>query len=96
MKIAWSLTAESYLDQLSPTERAKVTNAVAKLKTEWGKPGAELKQLAGDQDDLFSLRVGSDIRVLVKRDDDAVIVVDVVRRSQIEGLRRVASLAASG
>jgi hypothetical protein len=33
--------------------------------------------------------VGSDLRVLVRRGDDVITVVDVVRSSQVEGLRRL-------
>lgn len=97
MKLAWSLTAEAYLDQLSSIERARVLRAVAQLQSGWSRlEGSELKRLAGEHDNLFSLRAGSDIRVLVKRNADVVTVVDVVRRSQIEGLRRIASPVAFG
>ena len=97
MDLTWSLTAEAYLDQLSGSERAKVLHAVSQLRSGWDAlEGKELNRLVGMQDNLFSLRAGSDIRVLVKRTDDVVAVVDVVRRSQVEGLRRVASPVAVG
>jgi mRNA-degrading endonuclease RelE of RelBE toxin-antitoxin system len=99
MKVEWTFTAESYLDQLSPKERSRVLQAVEDLPTTWDSlGGTRLKKLAGDKTDLFSLRVGSDLRVLVRRRGDAITVVDVVRRSQIDGLRRMAKQhqAASG
>ena len=72
-------------------------HAVAQLQSGWGAlEGKEIVRLAGVQDNLFSLRAGSDIRVLVKRTAAVVTVVDVVRRSQIEGLRRVALPVAVG
>lgn len=99
MDLNWSLTALSYLDQLPPTERLRVLHAVEQVSTNWDSlEGTRLHRLRSDQDDLFSLRAGSDLRVLVQRSDDVVTVVDVVRRSQIEGLRRIAEQrqAASG
>lgn len=99
MKLEWTFTAESYLDQLTPKERSKVLQVVEDLPMAWDHLGeARLSKLAGDKTGLFSLRVGSDLRVLVRRRGDVVTVVDVVRRSQIDGLRRVAKQrqAASG
>jgi hypothetical protein len=37
---------------------------------------------------LYAVRVGADLRVPLRRDDAIVTVVDIVRRSQIEGFRR--------
>jgi hypothetical protein len=99
MKLEWNFTAESYLDQLPSVERSRVLHVVKQLPTSWdGFEGTRLHRLKGDQNDLFSLRVGSDLRVLVRRRDDVITVVDVVRRSQVDGLRRVTKQrqAASG
>lgn len=99
MKPEWTFTAESYLDQLPSTERSRVLHAVEHLPAAWEDlHGTRLKRLGGDQADLFSLRVGSDLRVLVRRRGDAITVVDVVRKGQVEGLRRVTKQhqAASG
>ena len=99
MKLEWSFTAESYLDQLSKVERSRVRHAVEHLPASWDSlEGTRLYRLKGDQNDLFSLRVGSDLRVLMQRRDDVITVVDVVRRSQVDGLRRVTKQhqAASG
>jgi mRNA-degrading endonuclease RelE of RelBE toxin-antitoxin system len=95
MKLEWNFTAESYLDQLSPEERSKVLHAVEPLPAVWDKnlSEARLKKLIGDQNNLYSLRVGSDLRVLVRRQNDVITVVDVVRRSQIDGLRRVSKIS---
>lgn len=93
MKLEWTFTAESYLDQLSPEERAKVLHAVGRLPTAWDRLGeTRLQRLEGDQNDLYSLRVGADLRVLVRRQEDVVTVIDVVRYSQLDGLRRLAAV----
>lgn len=95
MKLEWDFTAESYLDQLPPEERSKVLHAVERLPAVWddNSPGHNrLHRLRGGQDNLYSLRVGNDLRVLVSRRDDVINVVDVVRRSQIDGLRRISSM----
>lgn len=96
METEWTYTAESYLDQLPAAEQSKVLHAVQGLPAAWDNLGeSRLSRLAGDQNDLYSLRVGADLLVLVKRADDHITVVDVVRRSQVEGLRRVAALRQS-
>ncbi len=92
MRLDWTFTAESYLDQLSPEERSKVLHAVERLPVEWGSLGeSRLNRLEGEQN-LYALRVGADLRVLVRRQDEVVTVVDVVRRSQVDGLRRLGKL----
>jgi len=45
--------------------------------------------LRDDTESLYKLRVGADLRVLVRPQEDVITVVDVVRKSQIEGLRRL-------
>jgi hypothetical protein len=55
--------------------------------------GASLNQLTGKDAELYSLRVGSDLRVLLTRGNDLISVVDIVRKSQVEGLRRLAEAA---
>lgn len=58
-------------------------------RAEAGGSGPEFERpinVAGEE--LQVLRVGPDYRVLLKRSGDALVVVDVVRRSQILGLQR--------
>lgn len=90
MKVDWDFTAEAFLDQLPSQERAKVIHAVQRLSTvPDDSNGPQLTKLAGVQSDLYSLRAGSDLRVLLRKRNESVTVVDVVRRSQVEGLRRL-------
>jgi mRNA-degrading endonuclease RelE of RelBE toxin-antitoxin system len=90
MKVDWDFTAEAFLDQLPSQERAKVIHAVQRLSsTPDSSNEIQLKKLAGVQNDLYSLRVGGDLRILVRKRNDAITVVDVIRRSQVEGLRRL-------
>lgn len=89
MTLEWTFNAEAYFDQLSPEEQGKVLHAVESLSTDWERlVGTSLKRLA-DADELYALRVGADLRVLARRRGAVVTIVDVVRRSQVEGLRRV-------
>jgi hypothetical protein len=91
MKLEWAFTAETYLDQLSWRERSKVLHAVDRLLEEWDDLiGGSLNRLTGEGAGLYALRVGSDLLVLLTRKDDLISVVDVVRKSQVEGLRRLA------
>jgi mRNA-degrading endonuclease RelE of RelBE toxin-antitoxin system len=90
MKVDWDFTAEAFLDQLPSQERAKVVHAVQRLSTAQDRSNeTQLMKLAGTQSDLYSLRVGGDLRVLVRKGNDTITVVDVVRRSQVDGLRRL-------
>jgi mRNA-degrading endonuclease RelE of RelBE toxin-antitoxin system len=90
MKVDWDFTAEAFLDQLPPQERAKVVHAVQRLSmTPDCSNETQLTKLAGVQSDLYSLRVGGDLRVLIRIRNEDLTVVDVVRRSQVEGLRRL-------
>lgn len=100
MNLEWTFTAESYLDQLSPAEKSRVLHAVERLPEEWDRLDSVQLNLIGrgGHAALYSLRVGADFRVLVERRDQGIFVVDVVRTSQIDGLRRLteARRAASG
>jgi len=90
MKVDWEFTAETFLDQLPAREQARVTRAVQRLSTAPASAdGTPLEKLTGDLSDLYLLRVGGDLRVLVRKHDDVITVVDVIRRSQLEGLRRL-------
>jgi mRNA-degrading endonuclease RelE of RelBE toxin-antitoxin system len=90
MKVVWDFTAEAFLDQLPSQERAKVIHAVQRLSTvPDASNGAQLTKLAGVQSDLYSLRAGSDLRVLLRKRNEIITVVDVVRWGQVEGLRRL-------
>lgn len=84
----WTFSAQSYLDQLSPEERGKVLHALEGLSMDEPQTTHRLKRLSG-ADELYALRVGADLRVLLRRQGSRVTVVDVVRRSQVEGLRTV-------
>jgi hypothetical protein len=91
MPVEWTFTAESYLDQLPQAARAQVLHALEGLPAAWdGLLGARLAPVKGNREDLFQLRVGGDLRVLLRRRGEVITVVDVVRRSQIDGLRRAA------
>lgn len=91
MPVEWSFTAESYLDQLPHAARAQVLHALEGLPGAWdGLLGSRLAPVKGERPDLFQLRVGGDLRVLLRRRGAVITVVDVVRRSQIDGLRRAA------
>jgi hypothetical protein len=46
-------------------------------------------KLAGIQGDLYALRLGGDLRVIVHENNLTITVLDVVLRSQVEGMRRL-------
>ncbi|MBX9593049.1 MAG: hypothetical protein K2X46_01700 [Roseomonas sp.] len=53
-----------------------------------GASGEQLAPLKEERPDLFLLRVRSGPRLLFQYQIEMIAVVDVVRRSQIDGLRR--------
>ena len=91
MNVEWNFTAQTYLDQLSSEERVRTERAVGRLRDNWDALHATaLSRVTGGSPagaDLLALQVGHDLRVLLRRQKDTIVVVDVVRRGQIEGLR---------
>jgi mRNA-degrading endonuclease RelE of RelBE toxin-antitoxin system len=94
MNVDWDFTAQTYLDQLPPQEQTKVLHAVERLGAGW--PQVEeprhiqlIASSSEEKGNLYSLRVGNDLRVLFRRQGEAITIVDVVRRSQIDGLRQL-------
>ena len=83
-RLDWTFVAESYLDQLSPEERSMVLHVVEQLPAKWDSLDKDRFTL---NESTRYVRVGADLRVLVVRQDDVILVIDVVRRSQVEGLR---------
>lgn len=97
MQVEWTFTAESYLDQLPKPAQARVLRTLRGLPATWDELlGVRLAPVRSTQEDLFQLGVGGDLRLLLRRRrGDVITVVDVVRRSQIDGLRRAALQSAA-
>lgn len=92
MQVLWELTARSFFDQLSKRDQAAVERSVLRVAENWEQlERTHLKQLIGVTDErgrpLMMLRVGNDLRVLLYRIDQRVVIVDILRRSQIERLQ---------
>jgi len=95
MQVEWEYTAETFFDQLSRPDQAKVLHALDRLSNDSdGRAVNELHKIAGSEEDLFSLLAGADIIVVMRKQDDKIIVVDVVPKRQIEGMRRAISAQA--
>jgi hypothetical protein len=94
MKLEWTYIANTYFDQLSGPEQSNVMHAVARLPEDWDNlQGNRLNPLTGDLSGHYALKVGDDLRVIVKPEGNVISIVDVVRTAQINGLRRVAGTA---
>jgi hypothetical protein len=92
MQISWELTALAFFDQLSGLDRKRIEQSLERLAKNWNQQErTNLKKLVGlsskEGHVLLQLRAGQDLRVLLYRDGDRIVVVDVVRHSQIERLR---------
>lgn len=98
--IEWTLASQAYFDQLSLPERSKIELGIERLREQWpeliGDRLVLLKTSRAAEPPLYSFRVGGDLRMLVSRRGDAITIVDIVRRSQIEGLRGIGRLRRAG
>jgi hypothetical protein len=92
MQISWELTAVAFFDQLSGQDRRRIEQSLSRLASNWNQQErTHLKKLTGltskDGHSMLELRAGKDLRVLLYRQGDRIVVVDIVRHSQIERLR---------
>ncbi len=96
MQVSWKLAARSFFDQLPKTEQRLVEQAVERLASTW--QPSRLRKINGlfgeDRQPLLQLGVGRDLRVLLYRRDQTIVVVDVLRHSQIERLRSASGFGA--
>ena len=95
MVIVWGFTAQAFLDQLPARQKLAVEQAVWRLTNNFDSlKSTHLKQLKGFRErgaeKYYELRVGADLRVILTlHGSDAIEIVDIVRRSQIERLQAV-------
>lgn len=98
MQVSWELTARAFFDQLSKREQMLVERSVTRLANNWEQlEHTHLQKLKGlsskdDEHPMFQLKAGRDLRVLLYRQDQLIVVVDVLRHSQVERLRSVSEL----
>jgi len=97
MQVSWESAARAFFDQLSKREQTLVERSLTRLANNWEQRECRhllqrLRDLASkDGHPIFQLRVGRDLRVLLYRQGQ-LMVVDIVRHGQIEGLRSVSGL----
>jgi len=96
MQVSWKLAARSFFDQLSKSQQKSVEQAVERLASDW--QPSRLQKVDGlfseDGQPLLKLKVGQDLRVLLYRRAQTIVVVDVLRHSQIERLRSASGFGA--
>jgi len=86
MRTTWTLEASSFSDQLDDAARGRISAAIGQL--ERGDLPPALLVPMHSQPGLYRLRVGPDIRILFSRTPDGIRIVDIVKRSQIDHLRK--------
>lgn len=90
MQLIWELPARMFTEQLSQLERAKVRKAIEGLSNDWDPDSPHLKLInRGEEEPIYLFKTGMDFRAVLKREDAKLIVIDVVRRSQIDSLRTI-------
>jgi hypothetical protein len=89
MTFDWDFTAQSFMDQLPATDQNRVLVAVERLLGSWPKIDvASVHRLRSSADgEEYLLRVSGDLRVVFRPVDQTIRIVDVFRRSQLEGQR---------
>jgi hypothetical protein len=90
MQVVEELTAQMFVDQLSPRERASVERVLLRLgQAKNLNEVSGIKRLATSKLDkpvYYTIPVGHDLRVVFYVEDNRIVVVDVIRRSQLRGL----------
>ena len=87
-----SLTPQMFIDQLPPYEKSPVKRRLsalyaATIPADLSIPGFVLRLYSErDGESLYSMRAGDDLRILFTFRNNTVVVLDVVRNSQIERL----------
>jgi hypothetical protein len=87
MQIVWELPARMAAEQLSQREKEKLAQSVQLLVADWSNKAVALKVIgSGGSGSVYSFRVGQDVRVILTRRAASLVILDVVRNSQIEKL----------
>jgi hypothetical protein len=90
MQIIEELTAQMFVDQLSPQEKAAVDRIFYLLgaATDISQvPGIKRLHTGFSGRSFFTISAGRDLRIIFSIEGNRVIVADVVRRSQLDGLQ---------
>lgn len=94
MEVEWTLAAQTFFDQLQPPDRARATHAIERASHDWDGLPRELLHMLSEVGhgggELYDLRVGADLRVILERCGQTIRIVDIVQRRQIDALRDLA------
>lgn len=88
MQVEWDLVAESFLDQLSPQERAQVLQAVRSASEHWDQLGpSRIRALQSAGEPFYVLKAGHDLRVFLGKEATRLTVLDIARTRQLDSYR---------
>jgi hypothetical protein len=75
--------AEVALERLQPQDRRRIASALEKLAA-GGMASKDISKLgAGAKGEIYLIRAGRDLRIIIKRTEDAVEVLDIVRHDKL-------------
>jgi hypothetical protein len=90
MQIEWELPARMFIEQLSKRAQDTLAHDVQSLAEEWDWKSNRLKLVGkGRSGSVYSFRVGTDLRVILTRRGNTLVILDLVRNSQINKLRDI-------
>ena len=97
MKVEWQLPARMFVEQLSSRTQATLRDNIEILAKRWERHApsekpSSLKVLTTKNrsgSPIYSFGVGTDLRVILTLRGDTIIVLDLVRNSQINKLRSI-------
>ena len=97
MKVEWQLPGRMFVEQLSSRAQATLRDNIEVLAKRWEKHDplekpSSLKVLTARNysgSPIYSFRVGTDLRVILTRRGDTIVILDLVRHSQINKLRSI-------
>lgn len=75
--------AEVALERLQPQDRRRIASALEELAA-GGMASKDISKLgAGAKGEIYLIRAGRDLRIIIKRTEDAVEVLDIVRHDKL-------------
>jgi hypothetical protein len=90
MQVRWELPARMFAEQLSKREQETLYRNIELLANDWEARSKFLKRVRTEAaGSAYTLNVGNDLRVVLARHGNTLIIVDLVRRSQLKRLRDI-------
>ena len=96
MKLEWRLPAKMFVQQLPSREQTKLMYKVETIKQELeaggpraGRKSIVLRKGENQQSPIYEIRAEPNLKVIYTIEHDKVVIIDVIRETQIDKLRSI-------